>query len=84
MKDVSAQQALEVLADVADLSDLTLDTGFGTLKLDSLMLVEWISVLEEKLDAELDIRDLSMQDLESMSIGDAIESVRKRVVSAKR
>lgn len=84
MKDVSAQQALEVLADVADLPDLTLDTGFGTLKLDSLMLVEWISVLEEKLDAELDIRDLSMQDLESMSIGDAIESVRKRVVSAKR
>lgn len=84
MKDVSAQQALEVLADVADLPDLTMDTRFGTLKLDSLMLVEWVSVLEEKLDAELDIRDLSILDLESLSIGDTIESLRKRVVDAKR
>lgn len=84
MNDVSSQQALEVLADVAELPDLTLDTRFGTLKLDSLMLVEWVSVLEEKLDAELDIRDLSILDLESLSIGEAIESLRKRVADAKR
>lgn len=82
MKAISAQQALDMLADVSEASDLALETEFGTLKLDSLTLIEWISMLEEEIDVELDIRNLSMQDLEALSIGDVIEALRNRVVSA--
>jgi acyl carrier protein len=82
MKDVSAQQALEMLADVSGVADLAPETEFAKLKLDSLMLIEWVSMLEESLDADLDIRHLDMRELESMSVSDVIEALRKRIVGA--
>jgi acyl carrier protein len=52
------------------------------LHLDSLMLVEWVSMLEEKLCVELDIRDLDIQELSGLSISDVLDKLRERAVVA--
>ncbi len=79
MKDVSVQQAVEMLADVCGVAGLVPEAGFGELDLDSLALIEWVSMLEEGLEAELDIRDLDMQELGGLSVGGVVEALRRRV-----
>ncbi len=82
MKDISPQQALEILANVSGVADLAPEAEFVKLDLDSLMLIEWISMIEESLDIIVDIRDLGLQELEGLSVSDVIEVLRKRVVNA--
>jgi acyl carrier protein len=79
---MSTQEAIEMLIEVSGAVDIDPGTEFGALQLDSLMLVEWVSMLEEKLSVELDIRDLDIQELNGLSISDVLDMMRKRAVVA--
>jgi acyl carrier protein len=81
MNDVSAPEALELLAEVAGTGAISPETAFGTLSLDSLTLIEWVSLLEEKLDVDLNIRDLDIAALNELSIGAVIDKLRDRAVN---
>jgi acyl carrier protein len=80
MNGVSASEALEMLAEVSGVTNIGPDTEFGKLSLDSLMLIEWVSLLEEKLDTELNIRDLDIQELSELNIGEVLDVLLKLVV----
>lgn len=82
MSDLPTQDALDLLADVAGIAALSPATTFGSLDLDSLMLIEWISLLEDKLDLQLDIRDLDLSELRDLPISDVVEVLRTRAVTA--
>lgn len=81
MNDVSAPEALELLAEVAGTDTISPESTFGALSLDSLTLIEWVSLLEEKLDVDLNIRDLDISALNDLSIGDVISQLRARAVT---
>jgi acyl carrier protein len=81
MSDLSTQEALDLLADVAGVLVIGPLTPFGTLDLDSLMLIEWISLLEDKLDTEFNIRDLDMFELRDLPASDVVDVLRKRAVT---
>jgi acyl carrier protein len=82
VNDMSTQEAIEMLIEVSGAVGIDPGTEFGTLQLDSLMLVEWVSMLEEKLCVELDIRDLDIQELSGLSISDVLDMMRERAVVA--
>lgn len=82
MNDVPVSDAVEMLAEVSGIPSLDPESKFGALDLDSLMLIEWVSMLEERFGVEFDIRDLAMSELDALSIGDAIAALGKRAVSA--
>lgn len=80
MNDMSTQEALEMLMDVSGVIDINPMMKFGALQLDSLTMIEWVSMLEEKLEVELDIRDLDIPELSGRSISDVLDILRKRAV----
>jgi acyl carrier protein len=82
VNDLSAQEAVEMLIEISGTAGIDPGTEFGRLQLDSLMLVEWVSILEEKLGVELDIRDLDIQELSGRSISDVLDMLRERAVVA--
>jgi acyl carrier protein len=82
MNDLSTLEALEMLTEVSGVTDIDPETNFGALSLDSLMLIEWVSMLEEKLDVEFNIRDLDISELSGLSISDVLGALRKRAVDA--
>jgi acyl carrier protein len=82
LNDVSTPEALEMLGEVSGIADIDQQTEFGKLSLDSLMLIEWVSLLEEKLNLEFNIRDLDITELGTLSIGDVLDVLRDRVVTA--
>jgi acyl carrier protein len=71
-----------MLAEVSGVDEIDPGTTFGTLSLDSLELIEWVSMLEEKLDVEFNIRDLDISQLGTLSIADVLDALRERAVSA--
>jgi acyl carrier protein len=82
MNNMSTPEALEMLSEVAGLAEINPDTEFGTLGLDSLMVIEWVSLLEEKLDVDFNIRDLDLSELSPLSISDVVDGLRKRAGNA--
>jgi acyl carrier protein len=79
---MSTQEAVEMLIEISGAVGVDPGMEFGALKLDSLMLVEWVSMLEERLCVELDIRDLDIQELNGLSISDVLDMLRERAVMA--
>jgi acyl carrier protein len=77
MNSISASEAVEMLAEVSGVTDIEPDTKFGKLSLDSLMLMEWVSLLEERINSELNIRDLDIQELNELTIGEALDVLLK-------
>jgi acyl carrier protein len=82
MLEVPTQDALDLLADVAGVPDISPQAPFGTLELDSLMLIEWVSMLEDKFDREFDVRDLDMSALRDMPVSDVVDVLRTRALTA--
>ncbi|HEY2576015.1 MAG TPA: acyl carrier protein [Streptosporangiaceae bacterium] len=82
MNDVSISEALDMLTDVSGVEDVSPQMTLQALHLDSLQLVEWVSLLEEKLDVDLDIRQLNTTEFEDRSISDILDMLKKRAASA--
>jgi acyl carrier protein len=80
MNSVSASEALEMLAEVSGITDVSPETEFGKLGLDSLMMIEWVSLLEEKLGSDLNIRNMDFQELNDLSINDVLNTLLERAV----
>jgi acyl carrier protein len=80
MNEVSVSEAIEMLDGICSVPDIGPDTEFGNLGLDSLMLIEWISMLEDKLDAEVNIKDLDIEYLGTRSISEVMDVLRGLVV----
>jgi acyl carrier protein len=80
MNSVSTSEALEMLAEVSGITGVNLEAEFGKLGLDSLMMIEWLSLLEEKLGSDLNIRDLDFQELNDLSINDVLNTLLERAV----
>lgn len=80
MNSVSASEALEMLAEVSGITGVSPETEFGKLGLDSLMMIEWVSLLEEKLGTDLNIRNLDFQELNDLSINDVLNTLLERAV----
>jgi acyl carrier protein len=82
MNSVSISEALEMLAEVSDITGVSPETQFGKLGLDSLVMIEWVSLLEEKLGSDLNIRNLDFQELNDLSINDVLNTLLERAVEA--
>lgn len=82
MYDVSISEALDMLIDVSGIEDVSPDMTLEALRLDSLQLVEWVSLLEEKLEVDLDIRQLYLTEFEERSITDILDMLKKRAANA--
>lgn len=82
MNDVSTPEAIEMLSEVSGVSGIEPATKFGSLNLDSLMLIEWVSLIEETIDVEFNIRDLDLTGLTELSINDVLEGLRQRAIDA--
>jgi acyl carrier protein len=82
MREISGAEALEMLTEVCNTPDIRLDTRFGNLEFDSLALVEWVSRLEEAFDAELDVRDLDIEQLNDHTVSQVLDVLRGLAVRA--
>jgi acyl carrier protein len=82
MTDVPVPEAIEMLTEVSGISDISPDRKFGTLSLDSLTLIDWVSKLEDELDVEFNIKDLDMSGFTNLRISEVVEALRKLAVTA--
>jgi acyl carrier protein len=74
-------EALETLSEVSGVEDASPETRFDELGLDSLQMIEWLSALEEKVDAEFNIQNLNFSEFSGRSIGDVVALLRERSTS---
>ncbi|MGW1998288.1 acyl carrier protein [Embleya sp. NPDC001921] len=73
METVSAPEALDMLAEVLGTPVPDADVAFGTLKMDSLQTVEWLTMIEDRLGFVYDLKDLNFHELAEQSVGEVLE-----------
>jgi acyl carrier protein len=83
MKEVSVPEATGMLGEVSGRRDLGPDVVLKTLRLDSLQLIEWLSMLEDKLEIEFDIRALDFYSFAEKSIGDVVRVLHEYAATAE-
>lgn len=72
MTEISVPEALGMLAEISGRRDLDADVVFGTLGLDSLQSIEWLTMLEDGLGIEFDLRALDFYTFAEKSVGDVL------------
>jgi acyl carrier protein len=82
MPDVPIEEVMDSIREVSGVDDVAPDTNLGSLELDSLQIIEWISILEEKLDMTLDLGDLDFNDFRDQSISEAVRSLQDLAMPA--
>jgi acyl carrier protein len=82
MDIVSAPEALDMLAEVLGIPVPDADVAFGTLKMDSLQTIEWLTMIEDRLGVVYDLKDLNFHALAEQSIGDVVEFLHKLALTA--
>jgi acyl carrier protein len=82
MNNLPTNEALEMLAEVAGVPEIDPATKFGALSLDSLELIEWVSMLEEKVDTEFNIRELNLVALQDLSMSSVLDQLAALAVNA--
>jgi acyl carrier protein len=82
MNNLPTNEALEMLAEVAGVPTIDPATKFGELSLDSLELIEWVSMLEEKVDTEFNIRELNLVALQELSMSSVLDQLAALAVTA--
>jgi acyl carrier protein len=84
MSDVSTEEAVQMLAEVAGTSGIDPETEFGSLGIDSLQAVEWLTMLEERFGVEFNLRDFDMSVFTDHSVSDVLDLLRKQVAELRR
>lgn len=84
MNDVSVSEALEMLTSVSGASDINSDAKLGTLGLDSLEMVEWLSMLERKIGAQFKLDELDFEELNVLSMNDVLAALRNALASSSK
>ena len=75
MRDVSAPRAIGMLAEILGRKDLAPDAMFGSLGLDSLQSAEWLTMIEDELEIEFDLRQIDYYAFSEKSVGDVLASL---------
>ena len=84
MGQVSVPEAIEMLAEVTDARDVSAATPFGDLGLDSLKSIEWLTLLEDHLGIQFDLRNLDFHRFGRMSVGEVVDSLLAQLPAAGR
>ncbi len=79
MRQVTAEQAIDVLYDITGVENIRPETRFGEVGLDSLGTLEWITSIGEQLDAGLEIRNIDFGSLDDKSIADVLDLIHQHV-----
>ena len=81
MVQISKEDVLDSLEEASGISNIDLDASFADLGLDSLMIIEWISMFEEKFDASVDIEHLDFSKFSGLNVSQVIEKMRKLAIA---
>jgi acyl carrier protein len=81
VNDLPILEALEALTEISDITDVDPEAKFGSLGFDSLMVIDWISTLEERLNVEFNITDLDTSGLGDLSIRSVVEMLYGRIAA---
>jgi acyl carrier protein len=84
MKNVSTAEALQMLSEVSGTSEIRPETEFGSLGLDSLQAIEWLTMLEDKLGVEFNLRDIDISIFRDRSVSDVLDALYKAVTEPRR
>jgi acyl carrier protein len=79
MRQVTADQAIDVLYDITGREGLKPETRFGDVGLDSLGVIEWVTSIEDLLDADLEVRKVDFRTLEDESIATVLDLLHQHV-----
>jgi len=79
MRKVTPEQAIGFLHEISGVPDISPQTRFGQLGLDSLGVIEWITNLEEQLDADLDVQKINFRQLDDESIATVLDIIHRHV-----
>ncbi|OLB81833.1 MAG: hypothetical protein AUI14_01975 [Actinobacteria bacterium 13_2_20CM_2_71_6] len=75
MRPVTTDQAIEFLNEISGFPGIHAETTFGELGLDSLGLIEWITMLEEHLAVDLDVRSIDFRLFDDKSIAAVLDVI---------
>lgn len=82
MKDFPISEAINMLIEVSDFPDITPGTKFGTLGIDSLMAIDWLTMLEDRFDVEFNLRDLDFNEFNSHTVSEVVAEVRRQAAES--
>jgi acyl carrier protein len=77
MRQVTPEQAVDFLAEISGVPDISPRTRFGELCLDSLGVIQWITNLEEHLDVDLDVRKIDFRQLDDHSVAAVLDIIHR-------
>jgi acyl carrier protein len=78
---VTVSDALELLSRAADIAEYDPDSGFEALHLDSMQVLEWLFMLEDAFDVELNIQQLDFNEFKDHSLNDILGLLRERAAN---
>lgn len=78
MEKISVEEAITMLTEVAEVSDISPETAFDDLGLDSLQSIEWLSMLEEKFGVEFDLHSMDFGAFSGTSIREVLDTLHKQ------
>ena len=84
MEIVPLAEAIEMLVEVSEVPEIHPDTEFETLELDSLQSVEWLSMLEDRLGVEFNIREMDFSVFIGSSVRDVVDELYKQAVASAK
>ena len=79
MRQVTPDQAIDILYDITGVENITPQTRFGDLRLDSLDIIEWITGLEEQLDADLEVSTIDFRVWKDKTVGAVLDLIHQHV-----
>lgn len=82
MENVTLTEAIEMLTEVSDAQDIYPDTKFETLGMDSLQSIEWLSMLEDRLGVEFNLRDMDFSIFNGSTVSDVLDELHKQAAAS--
>lgn len=79
MRQVTQDQAIDILYDITGMENITPQTRFGDLGLDSLDIIEWITGLEEQLDTHLEVSTIDFRMWKDRTVGAVLDLIYQHI-----